>query len=292
MTSDWKCYQHMMLPTCAPHEDPDLSPIEDGSVFDGNRGAVLARWTTDFDCEYETDFWYVIKDTPFDISGLKAKRRYEITKGMKNFDVRVIRAAEYAAEMADVMEDAYASWPVQYRPPVEKETWEKGFLQWDAALQETPSNDRETAKIYGAFDKTGKLCGFAKLGIYKDYIGFHVLRVSPSCEKAGINAAITYAIMQDFSELRSSGKSYICDGTRNIYHDTNFQEYLRKYFGWRRAYCRLHIKYRWPMGIFIRLLYPFRSIFQKAKGPGYKIWALLYMEKIRRSCEQRQSALR
>lgn len=41
----------------------------------------LARWTSSFDCGHETNWWYVIKDTPFDINELKKKRRYEIRKG-------------------------------------------------------------------------------------------------------------------------------------------------------------------------------------------------------------------
>ena len=51
---------------------------------------LLARWTSDWDCGYETEWWYCIKDTPFDISTLKSKRRYEINKGNKNFEVREI----------------------------------------------------------------------------------------------------------------------------------------------------------------------------------------------------------
>lgn len=289
MPSNWTCYQHMMLPTCAPHEEPDLLPLQDGSVFNGEK-AVLARWTTDYDCGYETDFWYVIKDTPFDINKLKAKRRYEITKGMKNFDVRVINPAEYAEEMANVMEAAYMSWPASYRPSIERDLWKKNFLQWDMDSQEPQAGVREIAKYYGAFDKTGRLCGFAKLGIYNEYIGFHVLRVSPACEKAGINAAIIYTIMKDFTDYLSAGKLYICDGTRNIYHDTHFQDYLCKYFDWRRAYCNLHIKYRRPFGILIRILYPFRFLFAKANGFWYKIWAVLHMEEMRRNCQRRQSA--
>ena len=34
------------------------------------------------------------------------------------------------------------------------------------------------------------------------------------------------------------GGYYLCDGQRNIRHQTNFQEFLVKYFGFRYAYTR------------------------------------------------------
>lgn len=51
--------------------------------MDGN--PYFARWTDNFDCGYETEWWYCIKDEPFDISKINSKKRYEINKGKKNF---------------------------------------------------------------------------------------------------------------------------------------------------------------------------------------------------------------
>ena len=70
----WKYYNHAAIPTSPPHEDPDLTPVETGDIWKIN-GALLARWTSDFDTQEETNFWYVIIDHPFDISKLKSKRR-------------------------------------------------------------------------------------------------------------------------------------------------------------------------------------------------------------------------
>ena len=53
----------------------------------------------------------MIKDTPFDINALKAKRRYEINKGKKNFDVKKIRPSEHRDELYEVLMAAYQGWP-------------------------------------------------------------------------------------------------------------------------------------------------------------------------------------
>lgn len=68
--------------------------------------------------EEETSWWYVIKDTPFDIHVLKAKRRYEINKGLKNFDVRIINANDYAKELYKITKSAYLQYPDKYRPSI------------------------------------------------------------------------------------------------------------------------------------------------------------------------------
>ena len=71
MPDGWRYYNHAAIPICASHEVPDLSPLEDRSIWNARGGApVLARWTSDWDCGYETEWWYVIKDEPFDITAL------------------------------------------------------------------------------------------------------------------------------------------------------------------------------------------------------------------------------
>ena len=109
----WKYYNHAIIPDCAPHEVPDLEPINDGTIWGKQefKGALFARWTTDFDCKEETDWWYIIKDKPFDINSLKAKRRYEINKGLKNFDVKKINPLDYLEEIANIQISVWLTYP-------------------------------------------------------------------------------------------------------------------------------------------------------------------------------------
>ena len=63
----------------------------------------------------------------------------------------------------------------------------------------------------------------------------------------------------DYSEFISA-EGYICDGSRNINHETAFQNYLEKYFGFRRVYCRLHICYNPKISLQIKILFPLRKV--------------------------------
>lgn len=50
----WKYYNHAAIPTCAPHEEPNLEPLESGDIWRiENKVPLFARWTTNFISIYE-----------------------------------------------------------------------------------------------------------------------------------------------------------------------------------------------------------------------------------------------
>ncbi len=270
----WKYYNHAAIPTTPPHESPNMAPIEDGSIWKmcGGGTPVLARWTSDFDCNEETAWWYVIKDEPFNIESLKAKRRYEINKGKKNFVVQEINPRDYPDKLYQVTVAAYSQWPEKYRPHVEEKEFKGGINEWN------------TNVVLGAFS-VGKneLCGYAILSEKEHCVEFNVLRVNPESERLAINAAIVAGIVEKYSARLRQG-FYINDGSRAIRHETAFQDYLEKYFGFRKAYCKLHVKYRFPLGMAVQILYPFRKRINTESSFGSLISGVLRMEEISRSC--------
>ena len=270
----WKYYNHAAIPTTAPHEIPDITPITDGNIWKiGGGTPLLARWTTAFDCGYETNWWYVIKDTPFDINALKAKRRYEINKGNKNFCVEEMNPSEWVENIYDVAVAAYSTYPESYRPNVSHDLFVSDVKKWDFY------------KVYGAYSVEDKcLCGYACLRKTDSYIDFCVMKADPEKERLGVNAAIVYKILKDHDEFLING-GYICDGARSIQHETAFQDYLEKYFGFRKAYCHLNIIYNPKYSFIIKIAYKFRKLLVKLEFISVirMANALLKMEEINRN---------
>ena len=66
----WKYYNHAMIPTTAPHEPANLEALKNGSLWKENPKAIMARWTTDWDCGYQTQWWYCIRDGKVNIEEL------------------------------------------------------------------------------------------------------------------------------------------------------------------------------------------------------------------------------
>ena len=271
----WNYYNHAAIPTTAPHENPYMTPIEDGTIWNIDGGIpLLARWTSNFDCGFETNWWYVVKDSSFDINSLKAKRRYEITKGNKNFEVSEIDPITYAEELYAVRIAAFSAYPEKYRPSVNKELFISSLKHWNRYI------------CVGAFHReTNELSGYALLSRERDkYAAFHVLKTKPECEKLGVNAALVSGILKIFDLFLENG-GYICDGTRSINHESAFQDYLEKYFCFRKAYCKLHIRYNPKITGIIKLIFPFRKLLLKMDGIGiiHSLNAILRMEEIVRT---------
>lgn len=272
----WQYYNHSLMPVTPPYEKADTSPIESGAAwkYTGGGYPLLARWTEDFDCGKETEWWYCIKDTPFAIEALKAKHRYEVKRGRKHFTVRQINPPEYGEELARIEEQAFLAYPPEYRPHFRKNEFLEKVRSWEA----------EDTVVLTAFDReSGECCGYAMLQNRERFCGFRKLKVLPEYEKKGINAALVDKILELYQEPLKQGY-LIIDGERNVLHQTSFQDYLEKYFGFRKAYCTLHVAYRPWVGAAVKLLYPFRQVLKKSKRRSlHKVKGILYQEEIRRT---------
>jgi hypothetical protein len=274
----WKYYNYAVIPSTPPHIGPNLSCLSDGSVWKVDGGTpLLVRWATDFDCGYETEWWYLIKDDEMDIGKLKKKRRYEINSGLSNFNVKKISASDYAEQIYDVYLEAFQNY-LNAGKPITKQEFINDCLNHEM--------DPEI-EYYGAFDKEdGKLAGYALNHVYENYVNFTTMKFAPRYLAKKVSAALIYIMLYDYLNLQK--KNYVNDGERSIRHITNFQDYLIKYFGFRRAYCRLHVEYRMIIRVAIKVLYPFRNIIRKVARNSLlnNISSLLDMEKIRRTFDE------
>ena len=276
--TNWKYYNHALIPATPPHEPAVTDDLAKKTIWESCGGGypLLARWTSEFDCGYHTEWWYCIKDTPLDIQGLPSKRRYELNKGYRYFSVRRINPTAYAEEILSVAKSAFSAYPVHSRPVIKDEQFKRDLDRW---------TDKT---VFGAFYReTGRLTGYAVLTEYDSHVDFEIQKTSPDFEKYAVNAALVRAVCEYYDTRLSTGY-YINDGERNILHVTAFPEYLEKYFGFRKAYCRLHIRYRKGIGLAVKALMPFRSIFRKYNCGkiGHKINGLLMMEEICRQQEK------
>ena len=263
-----------MIPTVPPHIDPDTDSIKNKSIWirTNKELPLMARWTTDFDCSEVTNWWYCLRDTCFDINSINAKKRYEINKGLKNFNVKIINPKQYVNELLVVTKAAFSSWPEKYRPKLNEKIFKEGINKW---------NDKV---VFAAFVKdTSSLVGYAYTLEHSDYAEFLVLRVIPEYEKKAINAAIVFNILNYYNEKLKRG-FYVLDGARSINHETSFQDYLEKYFGFRKAYCVLHIEYNpWFKWLF-KLCFLFKPVLRKLDNIGiiHQINSIIKMEEISR----------
>lgn len=176
-----------------------------------------------------------------------------------------IEPIKYKNEIYKIQKKAYAEYPKKYRPKVDKVEIYKEIDGWNFY------------KSYGVFcNIENKLIGYALISKTDKYLYYAIHKVMPQYEKNGVNAALVYGVLTDINILLEKGYC-LSDGSKNILHESGFQEYLEKYFGFRKVYCTLHIKYRYSvLKILIKVMYRFKNILYKFDGN--KINGLLKME--------------
>lgn len=277
----WKCYKNAAIPLTPPHINPNTKPIEDRTIWNMDNKPQIVRWTTNFDCGYETQWWYCIKDNPLDVDALSSKKRYEINKGKKNFEVKKIDPAHYWEEMYDVTIKAFANRPDKIGITPDKMKFKEHVERWQYPIVVIAAFSRED----------GRMSGFSFLIENDTFVDFSMLRVTPNYEKLAVNAAIVGGICDYYKDRLSAGDGfYISDGARNILHQTAFQDYLEKYFSFKKAYCHLHIKYRKDIELIVKILMPLRKILYKLEKNSLarKIAGILKMEEISRSFNEKE----
>ena len=278
MNNEWEYYNHALVPTLLPHIDPDISWMKDSDrwkEYAGGKMPLFARWVSDFDCSEETEWWCIIKDTPFDIMSLKSNRRSLITRGLKRVDVKVIIPADYAEQMSNILVKEWKYYDDSYEEGNDRQKLTDDF-------KKLTMKNLGNAEYLGAFLKdTDTMIGYAIYNLFDDWIEYSVVKTDPEYLNTQVNAALAYFGVERYMR---PGIKYIHGGWRTMIHESNYQEYLMKNFGFRKAYCKLHIEYRPLMQIAVNVLYPLRGMIKKVKNKWiYTVWCALQQEEIRRT---------
>lgn len=274
---NWKVWQNCLLHTSPPHYD--RRGIHDVYVREEIQAhkAWFARYTTDWDCGYRTEWWYCIKDTPINPDTLTAKTRYRIKKGLKNIEVRLLSKTEMLSWHEQIKKcflESFEDYPVKYRP---RNPNAESFVRWLI-------KDESLDVWIGVSAETNELCGFATCKRHDDYIYMVNVKVPTRCLKTEINAALGYRIVEYY--LNNGEYKYICDGERNIRHETQYQDFLVRVLGFRYAYCKLRVIYSLKMKWIIQLLFPIRKLLWKCSDLHpivYNVACVLKQEEIARA---------
>lgn len=278
--NEWRYYNHAVVSALPPHRTPDTGILQHKVFWKSfPKQAFFASWTTDYDCAEQTEWWYCICDRPFDLQALKSKRRNVVKNALKYCTVSIGNPLNYEEELFVLYNEAQNSYPAANRNTVDAD----GFHHY----LENLSADK-SLEIFICFLKdTGAAAGYAVIKREDEYCGFLAQKTKPEFEKYQVSAALVYAVLEQYRSKLESGY-YICDGSRNINHVTGFQSYLEKYFGFRKAYCRLHMKYKAYVHLAVCLLYPFRKALTHldSKAVFHNINGVLKMEEIRRLCHE------
>ena len=269
--TNWRKYNGAIIPTLPPHVDVEAT-IDDISSFLIKSNAYFARWTTNFDCSEETEFWYVIKDTFQGLDELSSNTRKSIRKGLKNVYIQKVSKQYIINHGYNVYQKAFRKYNT-YLPT-------KSYKQFEKELE----SDIGIWDFWGVFNTEKILVGYSKNRILNDVCDYYSTKFNPDYLKSRMSDVLFYKMTEYY--LGEKDFKYVSGGTRSISHDTNIQKEYVKKFKFRKAYCHLHVIYNSKINFLVRCLYPFRGLLSLLSfGPFRQLNILLKQELIRRSFE-------
>ena len=265
----WRKYNGALVPLTPPHVEVDVHAIKEKVK---RENVFFARWTSDFDCDTETQFWYVINDNSMEIGDYSRNTRSKIRRGLKNCEVRLVNIDEIIQFGFDSYSAAFTKYNTHLRP--------KSEVTFKKELTELVG-DWEFWGIYN----NSIMIGYCQNKVIGDYCDYSTIKFHPDYLNLYPSYALFYSMNQFYLNERKF--KYINDGVRSISHDTNIQSFLIDKFKFRKAFCKLNISYHPLIRYLVLVLYPFYSVIRLLRfGPFLKLDILLFQEKIRRSYER------
>lgn len=250
----------------APHEETLLKKKEWKSFL--KQGGVLVRNTYDFDCQNNTCFWNLIKDSFGGLEELSSNTRKKVRRSLEHFEFKLVDAQlikDHGYPILKATYDDYAVVDYAMNPSV--------FHEMMELFESSPY------EYWGAFDRdTGDLVGFCVNRIWKEACGYETIAFLPKYKRKSTSYpyyGFYYSINRYY--LQEKGLRYVTSGTRSITEHSNIQPFLEEKFHFRKSYCKLAIYYKWWMKMAVNVLYPFRKIITLPR-----IKAILNMEAMQR----------
>lgn len=255
-------YKHCLKWCGLPHEEQKLELTYIKKLI-AEENAWMLQNCYHWDCGFETNFWYIIKDS-YDATLYSKKVRKYIQKAHNKFEIGLIAKQKLIDEGYDVYLSNYAKYRVHDGFKDTRQTFEKRIEQM---------NDEH--EIWGCIDKeTGKLEAYSICRIGDDVCYFESSKANPEF----LTKYYPFYGMYDARNkyyIVEKGLKYCVSGARSVSEHSKIQQFLIEKLHFRKAYCQMDIHYVWWMSVLVKILYPFRNYIKIGK-----VQSLLNMEAI------------
>ena len=246
MTNDFYLYRHAWI--SAPYFDCQLTDNQCKELL--KKGGWMVRNTFDINCNTPTDFWYIIKDSYNGMEELSSKNRKKVQKALDRIEYRIVDKQfieNHGYDVVKIVSDSYAIREMR----MNKRVFQDLLANWN----------EEDCDFWGVFDKIDdKFIGVKVVRRFDVGCFYDMTWILP--EYKHNNSYVFYGMYYKLNEYYLGEKhyKYVTDGSRSVTEHSNIQPFLEQNFKFRKAYCKLQIKYKWWFGIIVRLLLPFRKI--------------------------------
>lgn len=269
----WRKYNRIIVPLGPAKLDYSISREEARFLLTKFGKALLVRWTDGFNNNPENisnDGWYAVLCYEFkDLPLLSVKHRYNIKRGLKNCEVKMVDAGFIANNGFNVYASAFSRYKDIKKPFLSEKEFKERILK-------TKTFD-DIINYWGVF-YNNNLIAYSENYIYNNIeVSYSTIKFHPDFLRLYSSYAIIFEMNKFY--LRDNRFEYVNDGFRSILHQTNIQDYLIRSFNFQKVYTNLSIFYQRYLSIYLYVTFPMRKIFSKLSP---KLTSLYKQEEIRR----------
>ena len=220
------------------------------------KGGLFVRNIYNFDCEEETSFWFIIKDKLEDISELPFSARRNIRRALRFYNIRKINLKEFSEIAFPIITSAQKSYKIRCHVTNKNE-----FN--DMIRKYETENDKEFWVVEKKENKEAVAVAINR--IKENSCEYDDMKCKPEALKDRTYPYYGLIYIMNRHYLEEKKLRYVSDGSRTVSEHSNIQEFLMHNFGFRKAYCKLHIFYKWWFFVVIKVLFPFRNMLTSNK---------------------------
>ena len=214
------------------------------------KGGFFVRNIYNFDCEEETSFWFVIKDNIEDITELPFSARRNIRRALRFYNIKKISLKEFSEIAFPIITSAQQSYKIKCHVFKRNE--------FDEMIR---NYEKESDKEFWVVERkdNGEAVAVSINRIKSDSCEYDDLKCKPEALNDRTYPYYGLIFTMNKHYLEEKKMKYVNDGSRSVSEHSNIQEFLMHNFGFRKAYCKLHIFYKWWIFVVIKVLFPFRK---------------------------------
>ena len=266
----WRHHFNSLLPLTPPLITPQIDKNKAKKLLNAN-SSLLIRWESNFDFPKETQWWHIIKDSQVDLGSYSRNTRSKVRRGNKKYAISIVDKSEIIKFAYPIYRDTFNSYTT-FEHLLSESEFKKELIDFPSFSEFWIIKHRDTSKYVG----------FCENIVLNNTCFYNTIWVTPYAKKKYASYILIHEMNKYY--LNDKGFKFVSDGARSVSHQTNIHDFLQSKFGFRRAYCKLNVVYRWDVGLLIHLLFPFKNLIKKVSYFN-KITVLLKQESIRRSFE-------
>lgn len=260
----------MVVPFGPVKEKADLTTDQAKELLK-KLGGRLVRWNEgDFEFSGNPEWYTLICRNFISLDDVKSKLRNEIRKGISNCGVKQVDAEYISNYGYEVYSKAYGRYRNNRQNIVDREAFSREMISY--------SNYQDLMQFWGVYYGNKLIAYSSNYIFYPTEVLYTSIKIDPEWLHMNPSYALIYTMNKYY--LSDNGFEYANDGYRTLLHETNFQSFLIKNFGFIKAGLQLKVHYKPIYSLIINGLYPVRKIAGKVDP---RLEAVLKLEKIRRS---------